>query len=54
MTNRKIKFRAWDKDKKAMYPVVDVCFGDDGSALTLSLETTGSKGKDRTNCDWNF
>lgn len=33
-----IKFRVWDVFGKSMRKVSKVCFGDDGSALTISVE----------------
>lgn len=37
--SRVIKFRAWNKIREEMVPVAQVQFGDDGSALTLLVET---------------
>jgi len=35
---KEIKFRVWDVFGKNMRKVSKVCFGDDGSALTISVE----------------
>jgi uncharacterized phage protein (TIGR01671 family) len=39
-----IKFRAWNKQEKKMFPVSDISFGDDGRALTVVFQTV-PKGK---------
>jgi uncharacterized phage protein (TIGR01671 family) len=36
---RVIKYRVWASGEKKMFPVARISFGDDGSALTLMVET---------------
>jgi uncharacterized phage protein (TIGR01671 family) len=36
--SRIVKYRVWDKYKKQMYPVAEISFGDDGSALTIVIQ----------------
>jgi len=35
---REIKFRVWDKQAMAMFPVAAIHFGDNGDALTITIE----------------
>lgn len=35
---RKHKYRVWDRDKKQMFPVSEISFGDDGSGLTVIVQ----------------
>jgi uncharacterized phage protein (TIGR01671 family) len=41
---REIKFRAWDKKQKKTFAIANIHFGDDGSALTITVEPA-PKGK---------